>query len=144
MSNPKDKDYTQAIKESYDPDLNRLRVDAIINDGVDALVINSDGSINVSVLPASNQSSTSTITSVNGNASSVSLLSSNSNRKGASFFNDSTSYAFLKLGATASTTSYTVKIGPYGLYEIPLPAYTGAIDCIWTTANGAMRITELT
>jgi hypothetical protein len=47
MSDPKDKDYTQAIKESYDPSLQRLRVDAIINDGVDALVINPDGSINV-------------------------------------------------------------------------------------------------
>lgn len=45
----KDKDYTQGIKESYDPALERLRVDALINDGVDALVINSDGSINVNV-----------------------------------------------------------------------------------------------
>lgn len=46
----KDKDYGQAIKESYDPAIERLRVDALINDGVDALVINSDGSINVKIL----------------------------------------------------------------------------------------------
>lgn len=43
----KDKDYTQGIKESYDPALERIRVDALITDGIDALLINSDGSINV-------------------------------------------------------------------------------------------------
>lgn len=43
----KNKDFAQTLKESYDPALERLRVDALINDGVDALVINPDGSINV-------------------------------------------------------------------------------------------------
>jgi hypothetical protein len=43
----KDKDPLQGIKESYDPALERIRVDALITDGMDALVINPDGSINV-------------------------------------------------------------------------------------------------
>ncbi len=49
----KDKDFPQAIKESYDPALNRLRVDALVTDGVDALLINNDGSINVNVVSGS-------------------------------------------------------------------------------------------
>ncbi len=88
--------------------------------------------------------STGTVTSVGGSASSVSLLASNANRRGASVFNDSTAYLYLKLGSTASTSSFTVRIDPYGYYEIPQPVYTGAIDGIWASATGSARITELT
>lgn len=88
--------------------------------------------------------STSTLSNVSASASSVSLLASTSGRKGAMFFNDSTSPAYLKLGATASTTSFTVKMFAYSYYELPMPVYTGAIDAIWDSATGSMRITELT
>ncbi len=89
-------------------------------------------------------STTSTITSVASSASSVSLLASNSSRLGAMFYNDSTQICFLKFGTTASSTSYTVQLGPNGYYEIPTAhIYTGAIDAIWASANGNMRITEL-
>lgn len=88
---------------------------------------------------------TATLTNVNDSASSQSLLASNSSRLGASFFNDSTSTLYLKLGTTASTTSYTVQVPPSGYYELPFPAYTGAIDGIWSSdSTGAVRITELT
>ncbi len=43
------KDQAQVLKESYDPSLERIRVDALVTDGMDALVINNDGSINVNV-----------------------------------------------------------------------------------------------
>lgn len=43
----KDKDFPQTLKESYDPDLQRLRVDALVTDGIDAMLVNPDGSINV-------------------------------------------------------------------------------------------------
>lgn len=46
MTDGNNRDYPQVLKESYDQDLKRLRVDALINDGTDALVINADGSIN--------------------------------------------------------------------------------------------------
>lgn len=39
-------DATQTLRESFDPALERLRVEALISDGVDALIINPDGSIN--------------------------------------------------------------------------------------------------
>lgn len=89
-------------------------------------------------------SSSSAVTSVASSASSVSLLASNANRLGATFYNDSTQTCYLKLGATASSSSYTVQLGPNAYYELPSAhVYTGAIDGIWASANGNMRITEL-
>ncbi len=89
-------------------------------------------------------SSTATLTNVNSSAASVSLLASTAGRKGAVFFNDSSKILYLKFGATASLTSYTVQIPALSYFELPLPIYTGAIDGIWAAANGAVRITELT
>ncbi len=87
---------------------------------------------------------TSSVTSVASSGSSVSLLASNSSRKNATFFNESTTTLYLKLGATASFTSYTVQLSPNSYYELPNGAvYTGAIDGIWSSANGSARITEL-
>lgn len=90
------------------------------------------------------RSSTGTTTSVNDTASSTTLLAANANRLGASVFNDSTVDLYLKCGATASLTSFAIKIAPGGMYEIPF-GYTGIIDGIWASdASGAARITEYT
>lgn len=88
---------------------------------------------------------TSSVTSVAASASNVTLLASNASRRAATVFNDSASAnLYLKLGATASTTSFTTIIGPNGYYEVPTPAYTGIIDGIWDAAVGNARITEVT
>lgn len=90
------------------------------------------------------RSSTGTVTSVSDTASSTTLLASNTSRLGGSIYNDSTAILYVKLGATASTTSFTTKVYPEELYEIP-GNYTGIIDGIWASdASGAARITELT
>lgn len=47
MANGLDRDPGQVLKESYDKDLERIKVEALVSDGVDALIINPDGSINV-------------------------------------------------------------------------------------------------
>lgn len=83
-----------------------------------------------------------TQTSVAGSASSVSLLAANSSRLGATVYNDSGANLYLKLGATASTTSFTAIVPSKGYYEVPFN-YTGAIDGIWVSATGNARITEL-
>ena len=88
-------------------------------------------------------SSTSAVTSVAASVTTVNLLAINTSRKGATFYNDSASFLYLKLGATASTTSFTVKIAPSGYYEVP-SSYTGVIDGIWVSAVGSARITQLT
>jgi len=71
------------------------------------------------------------------------LLAVNANRLGASIFNDSSSLLYIKLGTTASITSYSVKLYPNSYWEVP-SNYDGEIDAIWSVANGNARITELT
>ena len=105
----------------------------------------SDTSSNTNpLLTAETVATTSAVTSVASSASTVSLLALNASRKGATFFNDSSTTLYLKLGATASLTSFTVQIPGGGYYELPFgKIYTGAIDGIWSAANGNVRITEL-
>ena len=87
-------------------------------------------------------SPTATLSNVASSATNVTLLALNLNRTGATVANDSNQVLYLKLGATASTTSYTVKMRSSDYYEVPF-GYTGQIDGIWASANGNARITEL-
>lgn len=99
----------------------------------------------VSIIAISGTSATATLSNVSGSASSVTVLAANTGRKGAAFFNDSTSAAYLKFGSTASTSSFTVKLFPAQTFFIESdPIYTGIVTGIWDTATGAMRVTELT
>ncbi len=86
---------------------------------------------------------TGTPSNVAGSATSVTLLAANANRIGATIFNDSTADLFVKFGATASTTSFTVKMTQDAFFEVPAN-YTGIIDGIWASATGAARVTEIT
>jgi hypothetical protein len=81
--------------------------------------------------------------SVAGSAASVTLLAANVNRLGATLYNDSNQNFFVKLGATASNTSFTVRMSSQTYYEVPF-GFTGQIDGIQNVANGNMRVTELT
>lgn len=90
------------------------------------------------------KSGTGTTTSVSYSATSTTLLASNANRVLATIFNESAKTLYVKLGATASATSYTIPIFPNSYWELPL-SYTGIIDGIWASGgSGAARITELT
>jgi hypothetical protein len=88
-------------------------------------------------------SGTATPTSVASSTTSVSLLASNSNRKGATIWNNSTANLFVEFGATASATAFTFRLDPQGYVEIPF-GYTGAISGIWSTANGTALVREFT
>lgn len=110
-----------------------------------AITENSFGNIRMSSdhsILVTNRATTPTQTSVAGSATSVSLLAANASRKGATVYNDSSAILYLKLGATASTTSYTLQMAANGYYEVPF-GYVGAIDGIWASATGNARITEL-
>ena len=74
---------------------------------------------------------------------STSILASNANRLGATIYNEGSAICYMKLGATASTTSYTLQIAVGGYYEIPF-AYTGAIDGITSSGTAQLRVTEIT
>lgn len=91
------------------------------------------------------QASAATLSSVASSASNVTVIASNANRRGALIFNDADKVLYLKFGATASATSFTVQIAAGGYYEFPAPLYTGIVDGIWATGpTGSARVTELT
>lgn len=97
------------------------------------------GTVNVAA------SATATCTNVVSSATNVTLLSSNTARKGAVFYNDSTQICYLKFGATATSSSFTIPMAAASLITMGNdPVYTGVVDGIWVTANGNMRVTELT
>lgn len=119
-----------------------------ISDGIDTVGITTVGgqkALNVAALltltpigPAN-----ATISSIASSASSVILLASNPVRKGFIMFNDSTKVAAIAYAATASATTFTVRMPAGSLYEINNSSYTGSVSAIWNAANGFMRITEL-
>ena len=142
---------------------NSITVDAPV--GTPAFVRLSDGAAAITTLPVSlasvpshavtnagtflvqnnATSSSAATTSVANSVTSVTLLASNASRKSASIFNDDTAASlYVKLGATASATSYKIKIAPGGYFELPSPVYTGVVDGIATAATGSARISEET
>jgi hypothetical protein len=99
--------------------------------------------ISGSVTTSTPTSATATLSNVAASATSVTVLASNASRKGACIANDGNKVLYLKFGATASLTSYTVRLDANAQYEVPF-GYTGIIDGIWSSANGSARVTELT
>lgn len=93
-----------------------------------------------------------TLTNLANSTSNGQALAQNQARTMAMFYNDDTvATVKLKLGATASATSFTVAIQPGGYYELPFQqnplgertVYQGQVDVIATGATGTLRITEM-
>jgi hypothetical protein len=85
------------------------------------------------------KATTAPTTSVASSATSTTLLALNTNRKYASFRNDSTSVAYVAKSATATTSSVYL-LQPQG--NLYFDDYTGVVTAIWVTANGFMQIEE--
>ena len=83
-----------------------------------------------------------TLASVASSNTSVSLWADAAQANGRIVFNDSSAVLYLKFGATASTSSYTVQIAAGASYEFSQPVYSGAVDGIWASANGNARLTS--
>jgi hypothetical protein len=90
----------------------------------------------------------STVTSTAVNATTIesdtdlqTLLEANSNRKGASICNKSTSTLYIDLGSTVSADDYTVSLGNGDVYEIPY-GYVGIVTGIWSEVNGNAQVRE--
>lgn len=85
------------------------------------------------------------LSNVAQSATSVTIVAGNTERHGMIVHNDSTATLYIKLGATASATSYTYKVAPDSTLELPsCYGYTGTIDGIWSGAGaGAARVTDL-
>jgi len=77
---------------------------------------------------------------------SATLIANNANRKGFMIYNDAAVALFVKFGATASATSFNVKIPAGAIYEQPVPGgwiYTGVIDGILVSGTGNAYVTEV-
>jgi len=86
---------------------------------------------------------TSSVTSVASSATVVTLKAANTLRRGCTVYNNSTQILYVKLGSSASASSFTVKMQPDDYYEVPAK-YNGIITGIWAAANGAALVTEIT
>lgn len=85
---------------------------------------------------------TATLANVASSATNVTVFAANGSAKSRAVYNDSTAVLYLKFGATASATSYTVQLAASAYYEFPQPTFAGQVDGIWAAANGFARTTE--
>jgi len=102
--------------------------------------------VNVDNFP-SGPSSTSTTTSITGTTTDQVLLASNPSRKAFYVMNNSKiASLYIYFGAPASTTVFSVKIGPRLEFVSDQPVYSGDIHGIWDVldAAGKILVTELT
>ena len=95
-------------------------------------------------LPVPARSTLASVDRVSASTSAVTLAAANVFRMGLFLYNDSTSEAFVKYGAGATSTDYTIKMGAGSYWEMPSPICTVEISCAWSTATGAMQVTEET
>jgi len=87
------------------------------------------------------QGSTGTSANVTMTGAAVTLQAANSARKNVMIFNDSGVVVYVKLGSSATASSYTVKLVDQAYYELPTPVYTGIITAFG--ASGTVRVTEV-
>jgi hypothetical protein len=88
-----------------------------------------------------NLTSTSNVSNVAGTTTSTSFLAFAANRSWFSIYNDSTAALYVALGAAASTSQFSVKLGPGGYYENS--TFNGNVFGMWDTATGNARVTAL-
>lgn len=82
------------------------------------------------------------LSTVVASSSSVLLADINPARKALSIINDGTGILYIAHGIVASTSSYTKALGQAETYVIEDDAYQGPVAGVWTSPNGAARITE--
>lgn len=88
---------------------------------------------------------TTLVSSANASVTNFILLSPNASRAGATFYKEGSNTCYLKLGSTATATSYTVRLSNNGYYELP-SGYTGRADILFSTAaaGNVLYVTEIT
>lgn len=70
------------------------------------------------------------------------VVNANVNRKGLTFFNNSTQTVYLGTTSSVSTTSYAIALGVGDYYESPAPIYTGVWYAVVASGSTAINIQE--
>lgn len=79
----------------------------------------------------------------NASASSIELFPANSEARARTIQSAAGSATlYVKMGATASTTSHDVVLAAGDYYEFPRPLYTGVVHGIWSAATGSCLVGE--
>jgi len=108
---------------------------------VDGSAVTQPVSGTVTVTPA--KGSSCTPTQVACSTTNATLKASNASRKGLVIYNDAAVALYVKFGATASSTSFTVKLPAATVYEISGPEiYTGIVDGILASGTGNAYVSE--
>ena len=90
--------------------------------------------------------SSATVTSVNDLNTVQTLKAANASRVALYVYNDSDQALYIKLGSTATTSDFSVKVAAGGFYELPNNPviYSGIVTGIWAAdSTGAAKITEI-
>jgi hypothetical protein len=83
------------------------------------------------------------VTGFDASTTNITVLAANNGRCSALFYMDGNSRAFIKLGAGASSSDYTVELRNNAYFELPAN-YTGQVDVVFNNnANNTLRITEI-
>jgi len=84
-------------------------------------------------------------TGVASSATSVTCKTATANSLGVAIYNSSTQNMYLSFTSPAAVSSggFFVKIPSNTLYELPF-LYSGAVYCIWDSANGYANVLEVT
>lgn len=108
-----------------------------------ARFLRTDGSGNLNFALA--QPATASVAAVSQTILSTTLLAANASRKGAVIHNHASGgNLFVKLGAGASTSDFSVRLLPGGAFVLPFPAYTGLISGVWSViGGGSAQVTEM-
>lgn len=108
--------------------------------GGTAIPVSVSGSVTTTV----DKSTTGTVTSVAGSTSNTTVLASNANRLGATLYNNTNKNMYVKMGTSASTSSFSTLLMKGDFWEVTSD-YTGKIDAVWDSGvTGNVLVTELT
>ena len=72
------------------------------------------------------------------------ILALNTSREGVILWNEGSADVYVKLGATASTASYSFILKKNSYWDAPFPTYTGVIDGITAASTATVLSTEIT
>ena len=114
-----------------------------LTDGSGNTISSTSNALDVNIKSTTNGAASASPTSKARSNASQTFLALNANRKGATIYNDSSALLYVKFGAVATTSDFTVRLATQSYYEVPFN-YPGRIDGIWASAGtGAALITEL-
>ena len=84
----------------------------------------------------------SSVTSIAGGVTALTLFATTTTRQGACIWNESASRLYVKLGQGVTTTLFSFKVAPYGYWEMPPNGFGGAISGVWEVATGSAMLSS--